>query len=244
MEYTQIIVEKRGKVGVVRLNRPARRNAVSLGTLEELERAFDALGADSEIGAVVITGEGDKAFCAGADLEEGFGEADVEKAVRLGQKVFQKISRFPLPVVAAVNGYALGGGFELMMSCDLVVAAENAAMGQPEVNRGIIPGWGGTQLLPRLVSRQRAMEILMLGGRMRAKEAEAMGLVNRVVEKGKEMETAMELAERLARAPREALRLVKDAAVRGAAADFGAGLEIEAGNFVAAYRASGLGGGK
>lgn len=242
MAYEHLVVEKEGQVGVVRINRPDRRNALALETLEELDRAFDELASDAELGAVVVTGAGDKAFCAGADIEEGFSGEDVARAVRLGQKVFLKISRFPLPVIAAVNGYALGGGFELMVSCDLVVAAENAAMGQPEVNRGIMPGWGGTQLLPRLVGRQRAMELLLLGGRIRAREAGAMGLVNRVVAKGEEFGAAMEFAGRLARAPRHAVKLVKDAAVRGAAVGFEEGLEIEAENFDRALKESGLGG--
>ena len=244
MKYEHLIIKKEDSVAIVTINRHERRNALAAQTIEELDRAFTELENDAEIGAVVITGAGDKAFCAGADIEEGFvgaplaAPADIGYFVRRGQEVFQKIENFPLPVIAAVNGYALGGGFELMLSCDIVIAAENASFGQPEVNRGIMPGWGGTQLLPRRVGKHRAMEILLLGGRMKAHDAEAMGLVNRVVPKGEELPAALEIAKRLARAPRTSLRLIKDAVLRGSVTSFEEGLKIEAENFVTAFRAS------
>ena len=235
MNYEHLIIKKEDGVAVVTINRHERRNALAAQTIEELDRAFMELEKDADIGAVVITGAGDKAFCAGADIEEGFEGENIAYFVRRGQEVFQKIEKFPLPVIAAVNGYALGGGFELMMSCDIVIAAENAALGQPEVNRGIMPGWGGTQMLPRRVGKHRAMEILLLGGRMKARDAEAMGLVNKVVPKGEELPAALEIAKRLARAPRISVRLIKDAVVRGSAASIEEGLKIEAENFLKTF---------
>ncbi|MEW5946106.1 MAG: enoyl-CoA hydratase/isomerase family protein [bacterium] len=240
MEYLDVVVAVSDRVAVVTINRPERRNALAARTLDELDAAFAALRDGGAAGAVVLTGAGDRAFCAGADLETGFSGGDVKAFVRRGQEVFRRIEYFPAPVVAAVNGYALGGGFELMMCCDIVVAAENAALGQPEVNRGIIPGWGGTQMLPRRVPKQKAMEILMLGGRMRAREAERLGLVNLVTPKGKEMDAAMEIAGRLSRAPQTALRMVKDAVLRGSRLPPDEGLEVEADNFVEAFEKSGI----
>ncbi|MEW6200977.1 MAG: enoyl-CoA hydratase/isomerase family protein [bacterium] len=247
MNYEHILIKKEDGVAIITINRHERRNALAAQTIEELDHAFTELENDTDLGAVVITGAGDKAFCAGADIEEGFKPQtpnpeprttsyDISYFVRRGQEVFQKIEKFPLPVIAAVNGYALGGGFELMMSCDIVIAAENAALGQPEVNRGIMPGWGGTQMLPRRVGKYRAMELLLLGGRIKARDAEAMGLVNKVVPKGEELFTAMEIAKRFARAPRDSVRLIKDAVIRGSAMSIDEGLKIELENFLKTFK--------
>lgn len=242
MSYQHLIIE-RGEdgVAVVTINRHERRNALSALTIEELDRVFDELGADDAVKAVVLAGAGGKAFCAGADIEEGFDlEGDVKGFVRAGQAVFRKIAFFPKPVVAAVEGYAFGGGFELMLSCDVSVAAENANLGQPESGRGVIPGWGGTQMIPRIAGRNRALELLLLGNRIKASQAMEMGLVNRVVPKEEVLKEAKELAARLGRQPAHAVRLIKDAVNRGLETDFESGLEIEAENFAEAFRLSGI----
>jgi enoyl-CoA hydratase len=242
MAYEHLIVKKGGDgVAVVTIDRHERRNALAALTIEELGRAFDELGADESVRAVVLTGAGGKAFCAGADIEEGFDlEGDVKSFARAGQSVFRKIACFPKPVVAAVEGYAFGGGFELMLSCDVSVVAENANLGQPESGRGLIPGWGGTQRIPRIAGRNRALELLLLGNRIKAKQAQEMGLVNRVVPKDDVMKEARELASRLGRQPAHAIRLIKDAVNRGLETSFEAGLEIEAENFAEAFRLSGI----
>jgi len=241
LAYEHIIVERENNIAVVTINRHERRNALAAKTIEELSGVFDELGADDSVAAVVIAGAGGKAFCAGADLEEGFDpQGDVKSFVLAGQAVFRKIERFPKPVVAAVEGYAFGGGFELMLSCDMSVVADNAALGQPEVGRGVMPGWGGTQKIPRIAGKNRAMEILLLGNRMRPDQAKELGLVNRVVPKSDVLREAKELAARLGRQPAHAIRLIKDAVLRGLDTSLEAGLEIEAANFSEAFNLSGI----
>jgi enoyl-CoA hydratase/carnithine racemase len=237
MVYEHLIIEREENVAIVTINRHERRNTIAGKTLEELDAAFTALGADAGVGAVVITGAGGKAFCAGADLEEGFiaTQENVAEIVAAGQRVYQKIENFPKPVVAAVTGYAFGGGFELMLSCDISVAEENVTMGQPEITRGLMPGWGGTQKIPRIAGKSRAMEIMLLGGRMRAPELAAMGLVSRVVPKGEGLSAAKDIARKLAKQPANVVALIKDAVLRGAQTTLEEGLEIEAENFARAF---------
>lgn len=240
MSYEHLIVEREEGVAVVTINRHERRNALAQKTLQELDAAFTELGADGEVRAVVITGAGGKAFCAGADLEEGFEatEENVRAIVEGGQKVFQKIENFPKPVVAAVTGYAFGGGFELMLSCDIIVAEENATMGQPEILRGLMPGWGGTQKIPRIAGKNRAMEIMLLGARYRAPELAAMGLVNRVAPRGEGLKAAKEIAAKLAKQPPGAMALIKQAVLAGEGEDLEKGLKVEAENFAKAFMVS------
>jgi len=241
VELEHLIVRREDNIAVVVINRHERRNTLAARTIEELDRVFDELAADDQVSAVVITGAGGRAFCAGADLEGGFDlEGDVIGFVRAGQAVFQKIERFPKPVVAAVEGYAFGGGFELMLSCDVSVVADSAPLGQPEVGRGVIPGWGGTQKIARIAGKNRAMELLLLGNRIRGAQAYEMGLANRVVEREKVLPEAIELAKRLGRQPAHAVRLIKDAVARGLDLPLDAGLEIEAANFEEAFRLSGI----
>lgn len=241
MGYEHLIIEKEDNIAVVIINRHERRNTLAAKTIDELGRVFDELAADGDVTAVVIAGAGGKAFCAGADLEEGFDpKADVKAFVRTGQAVFQKIERFPKPVVAAVNGYAFGGGFELMLSCDISVVEEGASLGQPEVGRGVIPGWGGTQKVPRIAGKNRAMEVLLLGNRFKPAQAKELGLINRVVPNGEAMKEAKELAKRLGKQPAYAVALIKDAVTRGCETDLDSGLEIEAENFAKAFKLSGL----
>ena len=237
MSSQEILIERDGPVAIVSINRHERRNTLAASTLDALDKAFDELEGDSAVRVVIVTGAGGKAFCAGADLEQGFDATpeNVRAIVARGQSVFQRIEHFPKPVIAAVTGYAFGGGFELMLSCDLSIAEENVNLGQPEVTRGLIPGWGGTQKIPRAAGKQRALELMLLGGRIRAPQAHAMGLVNQVVPKGEGLSAARDLAARLAKNPALPMALIKDAVLRGAKTTLDQGLDIEAGNFTRAF---------
>ncbi|MCS6902551.1 MAG: enoyl-CoA hydratase-related protein [Polyangiaceae bacterium] len=175
-------VERRGRAAILTLDRPERMNALSRDTLLALGRLGRELATDPEVRAIVLTGAGDKAFCAGADLKErqGFSDDDVRVQVGLYRTELAALDRNPKPVVAAINGVAFGGGLELALVCDLRVAVPEAIMGLPETTLGIIPGAGGTQRLPRIVGEARAKEMILLGRRLTAQEALAWGLVNRV----------------------------------------------------------------
>lgn len=182
MSYDNLLTEDTEGVRWITLNRPDKLNALNRATLVELDAAVAAAGSDDAVHAVVITGAGEKAFVAGADISElnTLGPVEAKEFALRGQAVFNRIERLAKPVVAAVNGFALGGGCELAMSCHLRVASVNAIFGQPEVKLGLIPGYAGTQRLPRLVGRGRALEILLTGRNVGAEEAERIGLVNTV----------------------------------------------------------------
>ncbi len=184
MGYQTLQVANQDGVLWVTVNRPDKLNALSVATVRELDQAVGEAAADPAVQAVVVTGAGDKAFVAGADIAElaALSPEDAKAFAQRGQAVFDRVERLTKPVVAAVNGYALGGGCELAMACHLRVASANAVFGQPEVKLGLIPGYGGTQRLPRLVGRGRAVELLLSGRNVRADEAERIGLVSRVVE--------------------------------------------------------------
>ncbi|HSL16901.1 MAG TPA: enoyl-CoA hydratase-related protein [Methylomirabilota bacterium] len=184
MSYENLSVTDTGHVRRIAVNRPSKLNALNTATMVELDRAVADIEADPGVHGVVITGSGDKAFVAGADIAElaALGPVEAKEFALRGQAVFNRIERLPVPVVAAVNGYALGGGCELAMACHLRVAARNAVFGQPEVKLGLIPGYGGTQRLPRLVGRGRALELLLTGRNVTAEEAERIGLANLVCE--------------------------------------------------------------
>ncbi len=184
MSYENLKLTKRDGVLWVTINRPAKLNALSETTLAELDRAVSEAGADDSVLAVVLTGAGDKAFVAGADIKElaAKGPAALKESALAGQATLARIERLAKPVIAAVNGYALGGGCELAMACHIRIASSNAVFGQPEVKLGLIPGFGGTQRLPRLVGPGRALELLISGRNLPAGQALAMGLVNKVVE--------------------------------------------------------------
>lgn len=184
MNYENILAEKDGGIAVVTINRPAKLNALNKATIQELHEAFKALDVDTEVRAIIVTGSGEKAFVAGADIAE-FANFSVEEGRQLaaqGQELlFDLVENLPTPVIAAVNGFALGGGLELAMSAHFRVASDNAKMGLPEVSLGVIPGYGGTQRLPQLVGKGRAMEMIMTAGMIGAEDAKAYGLVNHVV---------------------------------------------------------------
>lgn len=183
MEYENLLIERRDGVMWLTVNRPTKLNALNVATVTELDRAVAEAAADSSVSALVVTGAGEKAFVAGADIAElnGLGPEQAKEFGLRGQAVFGRLERLTKPVVAAVNGYALGGGCELAMACHMRVASSNAVFGQPEVKLGLIPGYAGTQRLPRIVGRGRALEMLLTGRNVAADEALAIGLVNRVV---------------------------------------------------------------
>ncbi|WP_411679538.1 short-chain-enoyl-CoA hydratase [Clostridium thailandense] len=229
MEFKNITFVKEGKIGIVTLNRPKALNALNSETLRELDSAFDALHADKEILAVIITGEG-KAFVAGADISEmkDLNTIEGREFGILGNKVFRKLENMGKPVIAAINGFALGGGCELSMACDSRIASAKAKFGQPESGLGITPGFGGTQRLPRLVGEGMAKELIFTGKIVDAKEALRIGLVNRVVEPEQLMDEVKALANTIAAQAPIAVKLCKTAINRGMQCDIDTGIAYEA----------------
>jgi enoyl-CoA hydratase len=197
--YQTILLEKNDLVSIITINRPEKLNALNQQTLEELEEAFDSIAKDKTVRAIVITGAGEKAFVAGADIAQ-IAEMDGaagQQFAKYGQAVFNKIENFKKPVIAAVNGFALGGGCELALACHLRIAADTAKFGLPEINLGIIPGYGGTQRLPRVIGHSRALQMMLTGDMVDAATAENYGLVNQVVSRTELMSVATALAEKL-----------------------------------------------
>jgi enoyl-CoA hydratase len=213
MNYEFITVEQKGRVGVITLNRPKQLNALSPALMTELGRALGALDGDAGIGAIVITGN-DKAFAAGADISQmkdfSYMHAYLTDYIT-GWEHFRALRK---PVIAAVAGYALGGGNELAMQCDIVIAAENAKFGQPEINLGIMPGYGGTQRLPRFTSKAKAMDLCLTARNMDAQEAERAGLVSRVVPADKLLEEALAAAAKIAAYSLPVVMMIKESVNR------------------------------
>lgn len=214
--YKTLMYEKKENIGLLTINRPEKMNAISQELTAELSLLLDEIENDDELRVIVITGAGDKAFVAGADINEL-----VDRDARLGrrvsrerQEIFSRIENLHVPVIAAVNGYALGGGLELALACSIRICSEKAQFGAPEVKLGIIPGDGGTQRLPRLVGQGRAMEMIITGDFIDAQEAYRIGLVNKVFPPEKLKEEAMELAKKIASRPPLAVRYAKEAVNR------------------------------
>ena len=231
-DYKNLEVSVEDKVAKLCVNRPKKLNALNGETLDELEEALEGLGQEASVGAVVVTGAGEKAFVAGADISElaRLSAAEAREASLRGQAVFRRLETLGKPVIAAVNGYALGGGLELALACHLRVASEQAKLGLPEVSLGAIPGYGGTQRLARLVGRGRALELILTGNPVDAQEAYRIGLVNRVVE-GDVLAAASELARQVLRQAPLALAYALEAVDRGLDADLLTGLNLEASLF-------------
>ena len=229
MAYETILYEVRERVAFITLNRPEQLNALSFQMRAELGAAFDACVADDEVRAVVLAGAG-RAFCAGVDLRDGsFEESPVESVdVRVRGDFRAKLTGMGKPTVAAVQGFALGGGCELALCCDLRVATEDAQFGQPEINLGSIPAGGATQRLPRLIGVPRALELLLTGDRLPAVEAYSLGLVNRVVHPEELLPTATELATKLAAKAPLAVRYLREAVYRGLGMSLDDGIRLEA----------------
>jgi enoyl-CoA hydratase len=235
MPYRDIIVEKKGRVGIITFNRPQALNALCELLISELGSALDDMEGDPEIGAVVLTG-GHKAFAAGADIKEMKDRTfvDVYRADFITNG-WERIAQCRKPVIAAVAGYALGGGCELAMMCDIILAADNAKFGQPEINLGVLPGAGGTQRLTRLVGKSKAMEMCLTGRTMDAAEAERSGLVARVVPESQLMEEASKLADRIAGMSAPITLMVKECVNRAYETTLSEGLRFERRLFHAAF---------
>lgn len=217
MAFDNLLLERDGAVAVLTVNRPKVLNALNGQTLDELRRAILELKHDEAIRVVIVTGSGEKSFIAGADINELAVQSPIdgrEHAIR-GQHVFDLIEHLGKPVIAAINGYALGGGCELAMACTIRIAADTAKLGQPEINLGIVPGYAGTQRLARIVGRGRALELLLTGDQVTAQEAHRLGLVNRVVPAGDLMKEARSLAATLAAKAPVAVRYILEAVHKG-----------------------------
>ena len=230
MDYRTLLVEDVGRVRWITINRPEKLNTLNAEVLSELELAVAEARDGAGVGVLVLTGAGEKAFVAGADIAElvGLTPAAAQRLAARGQRLFGAIAGSDKPVIAAVNGFTLGGGCELALACHLRIAAANARFGQPEVKLGLIPGYGGTQRLPRLVGQGRALELLLTGAMIDAPTALAWGLVNRVVEPAALRATVQQLAEGMLAVSPVALARCLDAVRSGAGAPLERGLEIEA----------------
>lgn len=228
MTYTKLIVEKKEKICTVKINNPESMNALNSTILSELNAAFDEIASDSSISVVIITGEG-RAFVAGADIAQmSTMNATEGKAFGVqGSAVFRKIEKLDKPVIAAINGFALGGGCELALACDIRIASSKAKIGQPETGLGITPGFSGTQRLPRLIGEGRAKELIYTAKPVKADEALAMGLVNKVVEPEALMEEAQNMAAVIAKNAPVALKYSKEAINKGIQTDIDSGIAIE-----------------
>ena len=227
MAYENILVETRGRIGLVTLNRPKALNALSPELMRELGEALNAFGSDDRIGAIVITGN-EKAFAAGADIKamKDWGYMDVYRADYITAE-WETINSIRKPVIAAVAGYALGGGCELAMMCDFILAADTAKFGQPEINLGILPGAGGTQRLPRFVGKSKAMEMVLTGRMMDAAEAERCGLVSRVLPPERLLDEAIKTAEKICELSLPVVMLAKESVNRAFETTLSEGVRFE-----------------
>lgn len=226
MTYTNILVEQDGAVAVVTLNRPKVLNALNQATMDEVVDALETLERDETVRCVVLTG-GERAFAAGADINEMAAATPAEMLSGYRFQQWERIRKISTPIIAAVRGFALGGGCELAMLCDMIVAGEGARFGQPEINLGIMPGAGGTQRLTRAVGKARAMELVLTGRHMTAAEAHGMGLVTRVVPDEVVVDEAKKLARQIAEKAPVAVRLAKDAILKAFDMTLDGGLDYE-----------------
>lgn len=226
--YENIILEVNNRVGIIRINRPKKLNALNIPTRQEILSALEELRNNAEVRVVIITGVGDKAFIAGADISEFEGRTALDqRSVMRATRMFDACSEFPKPVIAMINGFCLGGGCETALSCDIRVASDNAKFGQPEINLGIIPGGGGTQRLTRLIGEGKAMELILTGDMIDAAEAKSLGLVNHVVPQA-ELETfTLALANKIAEKSPIALQMCKESVKNASRMNLREGLDQE-----------------
>jgi enoyl-CoA hydratase len=231
MAYEDIKVVKDGKIATIMVDRPKVYNAIRFETMMEINSALDDIEADDDIRVVVVTGAGDKVFVSGGDISvmaQDITYVDTLGDVTKGQDVITRLENFRKPVIARINGFALGGGSEIALGCDIRIASENVIMGLPEIKLGIIPGYGGTQRLPRLVGMGKAKELILSGEHISAREALEIGLVNKVVPKDELDDEVNKLAEKIAARGPVALHMAKVALNNGVQADLRTGLELEA----------------
>ncbi|HET57220.1 MAG TPA: enoyl-CoA hydratase [Deltaproteobacteria bacterium] len=223
MEFENILFEKQGHIATLTLNRPPA-NSVNLATLLEIEKALDDVDQDKEVRVLILTGAGEKGFSAGFDVSDA---ANANKTGPKGQELWTRIDRFTKPVIAAINGYAFGGGCELAMASTFSVMVETAKIGLTELNLGIIPGWGGTQRMPRILGKSKALEMILFSKRITAQEAFEIGLVDRVSKTGELMNDVMEMAEFLAKRPPLAVKAVLKAVNVGLENGLDEGTKVE-----------------
>jgi len=229
MEFKYIIYEKSGGIATITLNRPEALNAFSKEVIEEILKALEDVKADENTRVVILTGAGEKAFSAGADIKamKGMNALKARELSLMGEKLCDTLENLEKPVIAAINGYALGGGLEVAMACDIRIASENARMGQTEINIGLIPGWGGTQRLTRLIGKTKAKELIFTGKIVDAKTAEQLGIVNMVVPTEKFRETVQQFAAELASKAPVALKVAKALINKGSEISLDAAIALE-----------------
>lgn len=230
MAYRTLLYERRDAIGYVTINRPEKLNALNRQVMEELLDCFQALQKDEEVRVAILTGSGEKAFAAGADINELAVQTPIQgkETAQFGQQLFNLIENLGKPVIAAINGFALGGGCEMAMACTLRIAAETARLGQPEVKIGLIPGYAGSQRLPRLVGKGRALELILTGEPVTASEAYRIGLVNRVVPPSELLAAAEKLARKIMANAPLAVKLAIEAVNHGMEMSFAEGQLLEA----------------
>lgn len=228
--YHSILVERDERVGIVTFNRPNELNALNFGLMGELAEALEDMDRDEAVRCIVMTGVGERAFAAGADIKEMVDKSPVEM-MQGGFRAWDRIRRIRTPLIAAVSGYALGGGCELALHCDMLVASENARFGQPEILLGVIPGAGGTQRLARTFGKYRTMEMVLTAAHFTAQEMAAHGLVNRVVPNGEHLKEAVKLAKTVAAQAPLAAQLAKESVLAAFETPLEVGLEVERKNF-------------
>jgi enoyl-CoA hydratase len=233
MAFDTIIFDVLDDVAVIKFNRPKALNAIIPDVLKEMNEALDRIETNASIRVLVLTGEGDKAFVAGADISHmvNFSPLEGRQFTRAGQELLFRLEKLSIPVIACVQGFALGGGTEIAMACDFIYASEKAKFGQPEINLGVIPGYGGTQRLPRLVGKSMAKELCMTGALLSAAEAKEIGLVNKIFPADSLWEETMKTAEVLASKGRVAMRAIKRCIDRGFDVDLRSGCYMEADAF-------------
>ncbi len=240
MAYENIIYQTDDKIATITFNRPKALNALNADLLDEFSQALDEIAGDENIGVLVLTGAGDKSFVAGADINElaTYTALTAKNFSRNGHNIIAKLQELPIAVIAAVNGFALGGGTEIAIASDFIYASENAKFGQPEINLGLIPGFGGTQRLPRLIGMNMAKELVFTGKMISAAEAEKIGLVNKVIPHDQLMEEVMKTAKEIAFKGKTSLRAAKQAINHTMNTDLATGIHIEIEGFGLCYASS------
>ncbi len=229
MEYNNIVVQVKEGIATITFNRPEILNALNAEALKEFSNALDEINANEDIRVLILTGAGEKSFIAGADIKQflTFNTLKAKSFSEMGRSLMNKLQELPIPVIAAVNGFALGGGCEVAMACDFIYTSENAMFGLPEITLGIIPGFGGTQRLPRLVGESMAKELIFTGKMVPAEEAKNMGLVNKVCSQEQLMDEVIKTAKTIASKGKVSLRAAKQAINNGMNVDLTTGLSIE-----------------